>query len=145
LPSSSFPLLLVFTWYRARSPRDAVRTAAVAAVAFALPMVLTVGPFLLIDAGAFLHDVLAYLTSALPIGGFGLGGLLVAPCRRPGCPLQLCAPRTGGLILAYWFGLRAFAPSDLGQSPATLATITWRLHHARLCVPALSSVRLRGA
>ncbi|MDQ6709429.1 MAG: hypothetical protein M3Z11_02615 [Candidatus Dormibacteraeota bacterium] len=153
------PLLLVVIWYRSRSPRDAFRTGSVAAVTFSLPIVLSVGPFLLIDAGSFVHDVLTYLTTTLPISGFGLGGLLVAlHVVSPNAHFSFAPLEIIALIPAYWFGLRAFARRmDLGQFLLSYCVALFALFFfARyfgdnylaglislvLCVPALISVGL---
>ncbi|TMC31214.1 MAG: hypothetical protein E6J32_03850 [Chloroflexi bacterium] len=106
-----FPLLLVIIWKRSgRSARERGRDTAISAIAFGLPMLLSVGPFLIVNAPAFIHDIVIYFTAGLPIGGFGLGGLLVAlhlvpsDARFSFAPLELAA-----LLPAYWFGLRALA------------------------------------
>ena len=98
-------------WRRSgTSTRVCARDAAISGMVFGLPMLLSVGPFLLIDAPAFVHDVVIYFTASLPISGFGLGGLRVSlhlvqsDARFSFAPFELAA-----LIPAYWIGLRALA------------------------------------
>jgi hypothetical protein len=107
----ALPLLLAIIWIRRAQPRRTrLTTIAIAGAAFALPTLLTVGPFLLRDASAFYRDVFVYPTSLLPIGGFGFGALLVglhivpSDGTFPFAPFEFVA-----LTPAYWFALRALA------------------------------------
>jgi len=157
----AFPLLVIMIWKRGEgSPLARARRIAINAIVFGLPMLLSVGPFLLIDAPAFFHDVLIYVTSVLPIGGFGFGGLLVAlhlvhsDTRFGFAPFELAA-----LLPAYWFGLRALARRPTiaqflaGYCLALFAVLFFARYFADnylaalvalvLCVPALGPVSFR--
>jgi hypothetical protein len=159
-----FPLLLVMIWRRTGSPiRLRIKETVLSGLVFGLPMLLSVGPFLLINAPAFVHDIVIYFTAALPIGGFGFGGLLVAlhlvqsDAQFSFAPFELAA-----LLPAYWFGLRALAHRPtLAQFLASYCLALFAvLFFARyfadnylaalvalvLCVPALGPVsfQLRG-
>ena len=154
----AFPLLVVIIWRRtSASTRVHVRNALISGVVFGLPTLLSLGPFLLLNAPAFVHDVVIYFTAALPIGGFGLGGLLVAlhlvqsDARFSFAPLELAA-----LLPAYWFALRALArrptPAQFlaGFCLALFAVLFFARYFADnylaalvalvLCVPALGPV-----
>lgn len=157
----AFPLLVVIIWKRTEGSAAArVRRVAINGMVFGLPMLLSVGPFLLIDAPAFLHDVLVYLTSVLPIGGYGFGGLLVAlhlvrsDARFGFAPFELAA-----LLPAYWFALRALARRPTiaqflaGYCLALFTVLFFARYFADnylaaliaivLCVPALGPVSFR--
>jgi hypothetical protein len=155
----ALPLLLAIIWMRRAPPwRTRLTTIVIAGAAFGLPILLTVGPFLLRDAGAFYRDAFVYPTSLLPIGGYGFGALLVAfhllPSQGtfPFAPFELAA-----LAPAYWFALRALRRrGTLGQFVASycLALLAF-LFFARyfadnylaalialvLCVPLLTAAR----
>jgi len=153
----ALPLVLTIIWLRrAQPPSTRLRAIAIATAAFALPMLLTVGPFLLGDAAAFYRDAVVYPTSLLPIGGYGFGALLVAlhivPSEGmfPFSPFELAA-----LIPAYWFALGALGRRrTLGQFVASYCLALFAfLFFARyfadnylaalialvLCVPLLSA------
>jgi hypothetical protein len=155
----ALPLVLAIIWMRRAQPRQRrLTTIVIAGAAFGLPMLLTVGPFLLADAGAFYRDAVVYPTSLLPIGGYGMGALLVAlhivPSEGPFpfSPFELAA-----LIPAYWFALRALGRRrTLGQFVASYCVALFAfLFFARyfadnylaslvalvLCVPLLSAAR----
>ena len=155
----AFPLVLAIIWKRQAEPlRTRLTTSALASAAFALPVLLSVGPFLLRDAPAFYRDALAYPTSLLPIGGYGFGALLVAVHLIPSegsfpfAPFELAA-----LGPAYWFALRALRRSGtLGQFVASYCLVLFAfLFFARyfadnylaalialvLCVPLLTAAR----
>jgi hypothetical protein len=155
----ALPLVLTIIWLRRAQPRGTrLTTIAIATAAFALPMLLTVGPFLLGDAAAFYRDAVVYPTSLLPIGGYGFGALLIAlhivPSEGtfPFSPFELAA-----LIPAYWFALGALGRRrTLGQFVASYCLALFAfLFFARyfadnylaalialvLCVPLLTSSR----
>ncbi len=107
----ALPLVLGIIWMRRAQPRRTrLQTTVIAAAAFALPMLVTVGPFLLRDAPAFYRDAFVYPTSLLPIGGYGFGALLVAVHLLPSDGAFPFAPfELATLAPAYWFALWGLA------------------------------------
>lgn len=108
----AIPLALIVLWLTWR--RSSVfprREAALCLVALAAPAVLSIGPFLLWNIGAFWRDVVLFtnggIPDAFPMGGFGLSGILVgfgvlAPASTfPFAVLQLC-----GVAAVYWLAWR---------------------------------------
>jgi len=74
------PFFLAYLWIKAPSPGKCVFLRKAYPV-LVVPLLVII-PFLLWDAGAFIEDTYLYLSgqaaSSFPIGGFGLGGLLLA-------------------------------------------------------------------
>jgi hypothetical protein len=106
------PFLLLAIWLRwpGRTGRLLLSM-----TAFALPPLVTIVPFLVVDAGAFWREVVVFGTSsgagAYPISGFGFPALLLhlriitrQTDAYPALPLQLAA-----VLPILWLGLRALS------------------------------------
>ena len=156
------PFVLVALWKRSpasASRRARLRAGLEACGLFAVPLLLSIGPFVVRDAAGFYRDTVTFPTTVLPLGGFGFSGLLVALRIVPiGAQFPLGPLELGAAIPALWLTLRAFAKRPtlghflMGYCIALFAFLFFARFFAdnylailiglALCIPSLLSVRV---
>lgn len=106
------PFLLLAIWLY---QPGRFRLPALAVGGFAVAPLLTIVPFLVVDAGAFWRDVVQFGTGsggdAYPITGFGFPALLLSlhVIARPTAPYPALPLQVAAMLPTLWLGLRALA------------------------------------